>query len=380
MALAVNVKARHVCALFPTDPSSTPMPIIQHDALTAVISQIVSAAGSRDDEPDLVASNLVYANLTGHDSHGVGMIPRYIAAVHTGELRPNQHASIEVDDGPMLTIDGNAGYGQVIGREAMELGIDRAREHGVCVMAIRNSFHLCRIGAWGQQCARAGMVSMHHVNVRGHAGIVAPFRGSDARYSTNPYCATLPATGNNEPVVLDFATSIVAHGKVRVARNKGETMADDILIDAHGKATNDPNALFEGGALRPFGTHKGYGMALVNELLAGSMTGGGACRPENDREHDTILNNMLSIIIDPGRLVDRAWFENEVDATLAHVRASPPEHSGEPVLIPGEPERIIQAQRSSEGIPVDERTWEDILGAGRSVNLSREMLERTAGL
>lgn len=356
------------------------MPTLDSDALTEVIRRIVAAAGSEDDEPGAVARNLVYANLTGHDSHGVGMIPRYIAAVHTGELRPNQRVSVVVDDGPMLTLDGNAGYGQVIGEQAMAMGIERAREHGVCVVAVRNSFHLCRIGAWGQQCAAAGMISMHHVNVRGHAGIVAPYGGSDARYSTNPYCATLPATRNNEAVVLDFATSIVAHGKVRVARNKGERMPEEMLIDAEGRSTDDPEALFQGGALRPFGTHKGYGLALVNELLAGSATGGGACRPENDREHDTILNNMLSIIIDPGRLVDREWYEDEVDATLAHVRASPPERAGEPVLVPGEPERIVMAQRKAAGIPVDERTWADILAAGRSVNLDPALLERCAGL
>ena len=350
------------------------MPIIQADALRAVVRTIVQFAGSEGDEPELVADNLVYANLTGHDSHGVGMLPRYIDAVHSGELLPNQHAKVVVDDGPMLGIDGRTGYGQVIGREAMALGIARAAQHGVCVMTIRNSFHLCRIGAWGEQCAEAGLVSMHHVNVTGHDGIVAPFRGSDARYATNPYCATLPATINNDPVVLDFATSIVAHGKVRVARNKGERLADGILFDPRGQATNDPNALFEGGALGPFGEHKGYGLALMNELLAGVLTGGGTCRPEHNRANDTILNNMLSIIIDPRRLVPQQWFQKEIDAALDHVRASQPERGSEPVLIPGEPERIVHAERSRNGIPVDERTWEEILDAGVSVAVDRGRL------
>ena len=350
------------------------MPVIAADQLRAVVHTIVEAAGSKDDEPQLVADNLVYANLTGHDSHGVGMIPRYIAAVHNGELKPNQHAKLVVDDGAMMAIDGGAGYGQIIGREAMNMGIDRAREHGVCVMTIRNSFHLCRIGAWGEQCARAGMVSMHHVNVTGHGGIVAPFRGSDARYSTNPYCATMPGTTNNSAIVLDFATSIVAHGKVRVARNKGERMADNMLLDANGVATNDPNALFEGGALRPFGGHKGYGLALANELLAGVLSAGGTCRPQWDHEHDTILNNMLSIIIDPHRLVDKAWYDSELDAALDHVRGSRPEHAAQPVLIPGEPERIVYAERTTNGVPVDERTWEEMLMAGESVGVGRNRL------
>src|SRR5210317_1609249 len=133
------------------------MPVINENNLRAVVREIVSAAGSSGDEPAQVAENLIYANLTGHDSHGVGMLPRYIRAVKSGELKVNAQAKVVVDDGPMLTIVGQAGYGQVIGGQAMELGIARAREHGVCVMTIRRSFHLCRIGAWGEQCARAGM-------------------------------------------------------------------------------------------------------------------------------------------------------------------------------------------------------------------------------
>ena len=140
----------------------------------------------------------------------------------------------------MLVVDGKAGYGQSVGRQAMELAIGRAKEHGVCVMAVRRSFHLCRIGAWGEQCARAGLVSIHYVNVVGHPGLVAPWRGSDARYATNPYCITMPATGENPVTQLDMATSIVAHGKVRVAKNKGERMAPGMLIDSDGQPTPGP--------------------------------------------------------------------------------------------------------------------------------------------
>jgi uncharacterized oxidoreductase len=356
------------------------VPVIRDDKLRAVVREIVAAAGSRGEEPALVADNLVYANLTGHDSHGVGMIPRYIRAVHSGELKANVHAKVVVDDGAMVVLDGQAGYGQVIGGEAMAIGIERARTHGVCVLSIRHSFHLCRIGAWGEQCARAGMVSMHHVNVVGHPGIVAPYRGSDARYSTNPYCCVLPATASNPVTALDFATSVVAHGKVRVARNKGERMAPDMLLDAHGKPTTDPQTLFEGGALTAFGQHKGYGLALVNELLAGVLSGGGTCRPERDHAQDTILNNMLSIIIDPKRLVSGEYYESETDATLAHVKASPPLDADKPVLVPGDPERATFEARHRDGVPVDEHTWREMLDAAVSVGIAREHIEAVAGL
>ena len=356
------------------------MPIIKDDNLRAVVREIVTAAGSTGEEPAMVADNLVYANLTGHDSHGVGMIPRYIRAVGNGELRPNAHATILHEDGPMLAVDGGAGYGQVIGVEAMDLGIERARRHGVCVLTIRRSFHLCRIGAWGEQCARAGMVSMHHVNVVGHDGIVAPFRGSDARYSTNPYSCVLPATARNPVTALDFATSRVAHGKVRVARNKGETLEEGILLDRHGRPTTDPGALFDGGALRSFGEHKGYGMALINELLAGVLSGGGTCRPETNHAHDTILNNMLSVIIDPRRLVSGEFYESETDATIAHVKASPPLEEGAPVLVPGDPERATHAARSRDGIPVDEETWRELVATAVSVGIDAARIRAVAGL
>ncbi|MGI9332504.1 MAG: malate/lactate/ureidoglycolate dehydrogenase [Gammaproteobacteria bacterium] len=358
------------------------MPDIRQHNLIAVVRDIVAAAGSTGEEPALVAQNLVDANLSGHDSHGVGMLPRYIACVHSGELAPNQHAEVLNDGGATLVVDGKAGYGQVVGREAMAIGIERAREHGVCTMTIRRSFHLCRIGAWAEQCADAGMVSMHHVNVTGHSGLVAPFRGSDARFTTNPYACALPATANNPHVVLDFATSAAAHGKVRVARNKGEAVPEGWLIDAKGKPTTDPNALFATprGALLPFGEHKGYGLALVNELLAGVLSGGGTRRPENDRLHDTILNNMLSVIIDPGRFVDSAYYEQETDAMIEYVKASPPSNAAEPVLVPGDPERAMMAERAANAVPVDDETWHEIERAGESVGLSQVKLRATAGL
>lgn len=358
------------------------MLLIHPESLRACVCSIVRKAGSEGNEPELVAENLVGANLAGHDSHGVGMLPRYIACVHTGELVPNQHAEIVQDGGTTLTIDGKAGYGQIIGREAMEMGIERARANGVCVLTIRRSFHLCRIGAWGEQCADAGMISMHHVNVTGHPGLVAPFRGTDARFTTNPYCCTLPATSGNPPTVLDFATSAVAHGKVRVARNKGERVPDGWMIDGRGQPTNDPNAMFSSprGAILPFGEHKGYGLALINELLAGVLSGGGTCRPDNYVENDTILNNMLSVIIDPRRFISNEYYETETDAMIDHVKRSPAQQDGKPVLVPGDPERATGAQRDADGIPVDDETWRELEQAGASVGIDPTALRDMAQL
>lgn len=362
------------------------MPTIVASKLEDVCRRIAVARGSETAEADQVAVNLVAANLKGHDSHGVGMLPRYIKATFTGELNINQHAEVVADHGVIVQIDGHAGYGQVIGQEAMQLAIERVRAFGLCVMTVRNSHHLCRIGAWGEQCAEAGFVSMHHVNAYGHHGMVAPFGGSDARFTTNPYCVVLPRTANNPPTVMDFATSQIAAGKVRIAKNKGEQTPEGALIDHKGQPTTDPWVLYQEprGALGPAGGaaagHKGYGMALINELFAGVLSGGDTCRPETDHKEDVILNGMLSIVIDPEKMTDRASFEAEIDATIAHVKASPAIDPAKPVLIPGDPERQTMAERGAEGVPVDDETWREILAAGESVGVTAEELRRIAAV
>ena len=173
----------------------------------------------------------------------------------------------------MLTLDGNAGYGQVMGYEAMELGAERAKRNGVCVMGLSNAHHIGRIGHWAEQCIDHGLVSIHFVNVLARP-IVAPFGGRDARHGTNPLCVGIPRPGK-DPIVLDFATSKIAQGKTRVAYNKGEQLAPNTIIDDHGNPTTDPRftVIEPSGAILPFGEHKGSGLALICELLGGALLG-----------------------------------------------------------------------------------------------------------
>ena len=205
------------------------------------------------------------------------------------------------DNGAVIVIDGGAGYGQVVAKEAMDIGIERAKKHGVCVVGLTNAHHIGRIGHWAEQCARAGMVSTHWVNVHGHKSLVAPFGGAEPRFTTNPYCTAVPRKGK-EPIVLDFATSQVAMGKVRVANNKKVQMEEGLLIDAAGQPTTDPGVMYNApyGAILPFGLHKGGGLAVICDLLAGALTGGRTHSPRTIKKDGTdIINNMLSIIIDP---------------------------------------------------------------------------------
>lgn len=348
------------------------MIVVEHESLRAAAREIIAAGGSTGEEPTLVADHLVESNLTGHDSHGVGMLPRYVDNLSRGMLHPNRHVEVIRDFGAMVVVDGGMGYGQVVAREAIAIAIEHAEAHGLALVALRNAHHIGRVGAWGLQCANAGLVSMHYVNVIGHLPTVAPFRGSDARFSTNPYCCVLPATDRHPPVMLDMSTAKVAMGKVRVAMNKGERVVEGALIDAEGRPTTDPRVMFSDprGALLPMGDHKGYGLAVICELLAGGLTGGGTSQPANTGA-DTIINNMLSIVIDPRRLTEASCFNDELDAMIDHIKGSPPTDPDAPVLVPGDPERAARAERVANGIPIDDVTWEGILTAAETLGLAR---------
>ena len=221
----------------------------------------------------------------------------------------------------------------------------------------------------GSEAAEADLVADHR-------GLVAPFRGSDGRFSTNPVCIALPGTDRQPPLLLDMATSAVAMGKVRVARNEGKQVAEGILIDPTGQPTRDPHVMYSEprGALRPFGGHKGYALAVVTELLAGALSGGPTIQPGNPRRGGTV-NNMFAVLIDPARLAGVDWLRREIDGFVEYVKASPPADPVAPVLVPGDPERMAREERARTGIPVDATTWEEILAAGEKVGLTRAEAE-----
>jgi uncharacterized oxidoreductase len=345
--------------------------------LARAIESIVAAGGSEPREAQLVAENLVTANLTGHDSHGIGMIPRYVESLQEGGLAPNRHPVVKFDGGALVALDGQAGYGQVIGMEATAIAIERARTHGVAVMALANSHHLCRIGQWAEQAVAEGLVSISFVNVISRS-IVAPFGGSDARFGTNPCTIGIPLAGQ-APFILDMATSGVAQGKVRVAHNKGEKLPPGLLLDDRGHPTLEAKfgVIEPFGALTTFGLHKGYGLAVVCELLGGALSGGGTWHTA-DRSKKRVLNGMLSILIDPQKLGTAGVFAREAREFIAWVKRSPPAPGHDRVRIAGDPERETRAKREKEGIAVDANTWSQIHAAAAKVGVAAETLDRLA--
>jgi hydroxycarboxylate dehydrogenase B len=344
--------------------------LIPVETLRGAVIRILRASGSSEREAAVVTDHLIEANLRGHDSHGVGMLPTYLKNLRNGSLKPNEPGRIVKDDGAFIVYDGLRGFGQVVAKTATELGIRKAQASGLAVVALRNAHHIGRIGSYGEQCAEAGLVSLHFVNVMGHRPLVAPYRGLDARGSTDPVSIAIPAAEPGRPMILDMATSKIAMGKVRVARNKGETLAPELIIDSKGQPSRDPRDMFAepSGALLPMAEHKGYALAFACELLAGAIAGSGTVKPEN-QGHDTITNGMLVFIIDPKRMTDGDWIAREIRDYTAYVTASPVHNPAEPVLIPGDPERQRRAERLREGIPVDAGTCAEIVEAAAPLKI-----------
>ena len=331
--------------------------------LASLVAAIMERAGCDAEEAATVARRLVDSNLVGHESHGVLRVATYVGWVRNGTLRPNTAPSVVFDSDTIAIVDGNRGFGQVIGEFAVNLGVGKARVTGIAMVGLRNCGHLGRVGEWAELAAAQGLVSLHFLNTSG-AQRVAPFGGRDRRLSTNPITIGIPVA-DAEPVILDVTTSIVAEGKLAVARNRGERVPEGWIVDRHGAPTTDPADFYDGGALLTVGAHKGSGLSMVTDLLAGAVSTGRSSDPA-----DPILrNNMLSIYIAPAVYDAEGGVARGARRFVDFVKSSTPVVPGESVLAPGDVERRNRASRLASGVPLDDKTWSDLLGAAASVGI-----------
>ena len=343
--------------------------IVAHDRLERIVSDIFAAAGCGPAEHERIAHYLVESNLVGHDSHGVIRVPIYIDWLRAGKVLANQSLAIVFENDALAVVDGQFGFGQVMGEEATRLGIAKAGRQGVAVVALRNSGHLGRIGDWAEMAAHAGKVSLHFVNTSGGGILVAPFGGSQRRLSANPIAAGVPVK-NGPPIILDISTCTIAEGKIKVAFNKGAKVPDGCIVDGAGNPTNDPQAFYAAppGAILPLGGHKGYGLSVIAEVLAGALSGGSCSHFGVDR----VVNNMLSIIFDPGFFQSADGFAQEIDAFITHVKSSRTVMPDGEILMPGEPEARTRARKRHEGIELDDTTWSQIVATAESLGVAVE--------
>ncbi len=332
--------------------------VFSAERLTGFASACLQSAGAPEAAARVVAGHLVGANLAGHDSHGIGVLPLYVEHALDGRLDPKAAPVLAADNGAVIRVDGRGGFGAVTGRFAVEEGAARAKAHGVALTLVANTHHLGRIGGFAEQAAALNLAFISFVNVTGHRGIVAPWGGRDGRFGTNPVTVATPATPGHGPAVLDMATSRIAIGKARVAIAANKKVPFGSLLDEHGEPTDDPSGMGWGktrGALTPFGEHKGYVLAFMAELLGGALTGHGTMQPEHPRDGG-VRNGMSMILIDPAACGDWPGVAAEIDAFTDYCLASPPQDAETPVLAPGDPERIARAERAQSGIALDGMT------------------------
>jgi uncharacterized oxidoreductase len=336
--------------------------LIPYETLQTLVAEIFIAQDCSPAESGRIAKYLVASNLTGHDSHGVIRVPRYVDYVQTGQVLRDRTIQTISESDTFAMVDGGYGFGQSVGLQGVELGMAKAKAHGVSIIGLKHSGHLGRIGEWAEIAADEGLASIHFVNVTG-SEIVAPFGGVDRRFSTAPFAAGFPVL-DRAPVILDFATSSVAEGKVLVAAKGGKPIPPESLIEPDGRMTNDPrtlygsiegtpNALHGKGAIRAFGGHKGSGLALMCELLAGALTGSGTAGPGERK----FANGMLSIYMQPSAFGSREAFDHETQTYIDHFKACRPAEPGGEVLLPGEPEARTRAERMAKGVPLYDEVW-----------------------
>jgi len=346
------------------------MPNFTEEQLTVTIAKILAAAGTSTENAQLVAQLLAEANSTGHDSHGLIRVPQYLASVDQGELIPD--AQVEVLQESMLTpiVDGHWGFGQVTMNRAVEVGLDKAGQSGLAAVAVRNANHIGRLGSYVDRIAREGMIGLMFVNAVGTPAFrMAPWGGTEPRLVTDPLAFGIPSPAG-DPIVMDMTTTVVAEGKVRVKRNRGEQTPDGWLLDSDGNPTNDPNKLYGDppGSILPLGGatagHKGYGLNIAIELLAGVLSGTGTIGTS-----PRLANGVLLIILDIAQFLPLDEFYSQAEAFIAHVKSSPPAEGFDEILFPGEIEQKVKRQRVQDGIFIEDETWQQVIECSRKLGV-----------
>ncbi|MGP0064830.1 MAG: Ldh family oxidoreductase [Isosphaeraceae bacterium] len=344
------------------------MRTIDATALTGFGTELLIAAGVPRDEAAVVSASLVGANLRGHDSHGVMRIPQYVDYVERGNYRTGVDLEIVQETPALVVCDGHWGLGQVQAHRLLDLVIPKARALGVAVGTARDCGHIGRLGEYAERAAGLGLLLLATVNNGGAVQRVAPPGGIEPRLSTNPFCAGVPTTDPDAPIVVDFGTSIVAEGKVRGYYISKQRVPEGWLLDHQGAPTTDPAVLYEPplGTILPLGgtqSYKGFGLGLILDLWAGGLSGG-PCSQASDRRVPG--NNVFFLVMDQAGFVADDHLSRQASELAESIRATPRVPGVDAVLLPGDPERLTFEVRNVRGIPLDEQHWARLIElAGR---------------
>ncbi|MEE2910734.1 MAG: Ldh family oxidoreductase [Candidatus Poribacteria bacterium] len=345
------------------------MPTFTFDQLRSVTRQVFTALGANTDEAEILGDFLPRANLVGHDSHGVIRIPQYIHHIKKDEIQLGRKVELLKETTTTAVINGNWGFGQVVTKQATDLAITKAIHNGLGCITVQQNNHVGRLSDYAHLIAERGCIGILMVNGHGSGTRVAPFGGIDGRFSTNPLCISIPQK-NDGPIVADITTSVVAEGKVRVKRNRGEQLPPGWIIDANGHPSQDPKDFYEEpyGALLPLGgivAHKGFALSMMVDILAGALSGAGCSGNTAPR----FGNSVFILAIQVSNFVPESFFHQQIRDLIEWVKSSRCAPGFDEILVPGEPEQRIKAEREKNGIPIDSETWSQIFSAGQKLGL-----------
>lgn len=343
------------------------MPTFDATHLAQMGRRLLEAANVPAETAQLVSASLVEANLTGHDSHGVIRLVQYIRGVERGQINPRAELEIVRETATTALIDAHWAFGQVAARRAMEIAIAKARQFSLGAVGLRNSAHIGRLGEYALLPVEYGLIGFVTCN---SSQLTAPYGGVDRVFGTNPFAYAFPRSGT--PFLMDFATSVTAEGKLRVAVSKGAPIPEGQILDRDRKPTTNPADFYDGGVILPLGGHKGYGLLMVADLLGGALTGHGCTSlPEH-----TTGNGVFMMAIDIAAFCPVEELTDTVDRLSATIKAGRTAPGFDEILIPGEPEFRAKAQRLRDGITLPDSVWQEMVTVGRQYGLSEEALMR----
>lgn len=344
------------------------MPVVEAAALTTLAAAIYQAAGTPAEHATTVAAHQVGANLAGHDSHGVALLPTYVQRIDRGHIVPSARPVVLHETPTTLAVNGQWGFGPVISEWTMARCIEKARSVHLAMATVREQSHVGRLADYPLMAARQGFIALMFCDSGQSPKLVAPFGGREARLGTNPLCIAFPSDLPG-PVFVDMATSAVAAGKLMVARARKQPIPLGWVLDKHGRPTTDPNDYYDGGIMLPLGGpegHKGYGLSFAVETLASLLPGLGFGVDPQGRHND----GACMLVLDPAPFMPTETFKAEVAAFVRYLKETPPAEDVSEVLYPGEQEYRAEQRRRRDGIPIEDETWGRIAAVAERFGLT----------
>ncbi len=341
--------------------------LIRAEELEAFSRDILHAAGMPRDRAELVARSLVAANLRAVDSHGVQLIPHYLPHLEAGFFNLLTNGRIVSQTATTMVYDGENGVGQWIAAIAAAHAGRLARDAGIGVVTVRNSNHIGMAAFWAQHMVKNGHLALVFTNA---TPLVAPWQGRERRLSTNPICMAVPA-GERPAWLLDMATTTVAMGKIMRAVHAGKAeLPYGWALDERGRPTTSTEEALN-GFLMPLGGYKGYGLAMLVEILCSVLSGGRMGGEVGDLREGKgpVGYSQCFIAMDVERFMPREEFGRRMDQLIAQMKSAAPADGYDEVLVAGEPEWRAEEVRRQEGIPIDEAIWEKLVEAAQRLGL-----------